>query len=43
MDKDKITAQDVYIALWVNYRHFPETVPGKFLNDGIQDAVGMIR
>ena len=31
-------AQDVYIGMWVNYRHFPNTVPGKNLNDGIQDV-----
>ena len=31
-------AQDVFLGLMTLYHHFPETVPGKFLNDGIQDV-----
>ena len=31
-------AQDVYIGLCTLYRHYPETLPGTFRNDGPQDV-----
>ncbi len=31
-------AQDVFLGLFVPYRHYPENIKGKFINDGPQDV-----